>query len=78
MGMSTDGVGTTDLAETSALSPLGKNTQDIYQLSIENGYDRFRCGKPWANYQKIKWIKLLKAKFGWDKMHRKRLSRRIR
>ena len=41
MGMSTDGVATTDLAETSALSPLGKNTQDIYQLSIENGYDRF-------------------------------------
>ena len=38
---STDGVATTDLAETSALSPLGKNTQDIYQLSIENGYDRF-------------------------------------
>ena len=41
MGMSTDGVATTDLAETSALSSLGKNTQDIYQLSIENGYDRF-------------------------------------
>ena len=41
MGMSTDGVATTDLAETSALSPLSKNTQDIYQLSIENGYDRF-------------------------------------
>ena len=41
MGMSTDGVATTDLAETSALSPLGKNTQDIYQLSIENGYERF-------------------------------------
>ncbi len=28
-------------AETSALSPLNKNTQDIYQLGIENGYDRF-------------------------------------
>ena len=41
MGMSTDSVATTDLAETSALSPLGKNTQDIYQLSIENGYERF-------------------------------------
>ncbi|MDQ6572089.1 MAG: S49 family peptidase, partial [Haemophilus parainfluenzae] len=25
----------------SALSPLSKNTQDIYQLGIENGYDRF-------------------------------------
>ena len=41
MKISTDGVATTDLAETSALSPLGKNTLDIYQLSIENGYDRF-------------------------------------
>ena len=41
MGMSSDGVATTDLAETSALSPLNKNTQDIYQLGIENGYDRF-------------------------------------
>ena len=41
MGMSTDGVATTDLAKTSALSPLSKNTQDIYQLGIENGYDRF-------------------------------------
>ena len=35
------GVATTDLAETSALSPLNKNTQDIYQLGIEHGYDRF-------------------------------------
>lgn len=65
MGMSTDGVATTDLAETSALSPLSKNTQDIYQLSIENGYDRFLdVVSVGVNYQKIKWIKLLKAKFG--------------
>ena len=49
MGMSSDGVATTDLAETSALSPLNKNTQDIYQLGIENGYDRFLDGgKPWS------------------------------
>ena len=34
---------------------MGKNTQDIYQLSIENGYERFfRCGEPWSSIIKDK------------------------
>ncbi|VEH67383.1 protease 4 [Rodentibacter pneumotropicus] len=39
--MNTDGIATTELAETSVFSPLSKNTQDIYQLEIEHGYDKF-------------------------------------
>jgi len=38
MGMSSDGVATTDLAETSALSPLNKNTQDISTLAEAANY----------------------------------------
>lgn len=41
IGVNADGVATTDLAETSVFSPLSKNTQDIYQLEIEHGYDQF-------------------------------------
>lgn len=41
IGVNADGVATTDLAETSVFSPLSKNTQDIYQLEIEHGYDKF-------------------------------------
>lgn len=41
IGVSTDGISTTDLAETSVFSPLSKNTQDVYQLEIEHGYDKF-------------------------------------
>ncbi|OOF39288.1 signal peptide peptidase SppA [Rodentibacter rarus] len=41
IGVNVDGVATTDLADTSVFSPLSKNTQDIYQLEIEHGYDQF-------------------------------------
>ncbi|OOF52882.1 signal peptide peptidase SppA [Rodentibacter trehalosifermentans] len=41
IGINADGVATTELAETSVFSPLSKNTQDIYQLEIEHGYDKF-------------------------------------
>ncbi|WP_192894384.1 signal peptide peptidase SppA [Rodentibacter pneumotropicus] len=41
IGVNTDGIATTELAETSVFSPLSKNTQDIYQLEIEHGYDKF-------------------------------------
>ncbi|THA19174.1 signal peptide peptidase SppA [Rodentibacter pneumotropicus] len=41
IGVNTDGITTTELAETSVFSPLSKNTQDIYQLEIEHGYDKF-------------------------------------
>lgn len=41
IGVSTDGISTTELAETSVFSPLSKNTQDVYQLEIEHGYDKF-------------------------------------
>ncbi|TGY50476.1 signal peptide peptidase SppA [Rodentibacter caecimuris] len=41
IGVNSDGVATTELAESSVFSPLSKNTQDIYQLEIEHGYDKF-------------------------------------
>ncbi|KMZ29660.1 protease [Haemophilus influenzae] len=41
IGVSSDGVSTTELANTSAFSPLAKPVQDIYQTEIEHGYDRF-------------------------------------
>ncbi len=41
IGVSSDGVSTTELANTSAFSPLAKSVQDIYQTEIEHGYDRF-------------------------------------
>ncbi|OOF87213.1 signal peptide peptidase SppA [Rodentibacter ratti] len=41
IGVNTDGISTTELAETSVFSPLSKNTQDVYQLEIEHGYDKF-------------------------------------
>lgn len=41
LGINADGVATTDLADTSVFSPLSKNTQEIYQLEIEHGYDKF-------------------------------------
>lgn len=41
IGVSADGVSTTELANTSAFSPLAKPVQDIYQTEIEHGYDRF-------------------------------------
>ena len=41
IGVNADGVSTSDLAETSVFSPLSKNMQDIYQLEIEHGYDKF-------------------------------------
>ncbi|OOF59105.1 signal peptide peptidase SppA [Rodentibacter myodis] len=41
IGVNADGVATTELAESSVFSPLSKNTQDIYQLEIEHGYDKF-------------------------------------
>ncbi len=41
IGVNADGVATTELAETSVFSPLSKNTQDIYQLEIEYGYNKF-------------------------------------
>lgn len=41
IGVTTDGISTTELAETSVFSPLSKNTQDVYQLEIEHGYDKF-------------------------------------
>nr|WP_123809014.1 signal peptide peptidase SppA [Rodentibacter pneumotropicus] len=41
IGVNTDGIATTELAETSVFSPLSKNTQDIYQLEIEHSYDKF-------------------------------------
>lgn len=41
IGVNADGVATTELAETSVFSPLSKNTQDLYQLEIEHGYDKF-------------------------------------
>lgn len=41
IGVNADGVSTTELANTSAFSPLAKPMQDIYQTEIEYGYDRF-------------------------------------
>lgn len=41
IGVNADGVSTTELAKTSAFSPLAKPVQDIYQTEIEHGYDRF-------------------------------------
>ncbi|EGT81141.1 signal peptide peptidase SppA [Haemophilus quentini] len=41
IGVNADGVSTTELANTSAFSPLAKPVQDIYQTEIEYGYDRF-------------------------------------
>lgn len=41
IGVNADGVSTTELANTSAFSPLAKSVQDIYQTEIEHGYDRF-------------------------------------
>ncbi|WP_434312411.1 signal peptide peptidase SppA [Haemophilus influenzae] len=41
IGVHADGVSTTELANTSAFSPLAKPVQDIYQTEIEHGYDRF-------------------------------------
>lgn len=41
IGVNADGVSTTELANTSAFSPLAKTVQDIYQTEIEHGYDRF-------------------------------------
>ena len=41
IGVNADGVLTTELANTSAFSPLAKPVQDIYQTEIEHGYDRF-------------------------------------
>ncbi|AXP42031.1 TPA: signal peptide peptidase SppA [Haemophilus influenzae 10810] len=41
IGVNADGVSTTELAKTSAFSPLAKPVQDIYQTEIEYGYDRF-------------------------------------
>ena len=41
IGVNADGVSTTELANTSAFSPLAKPVQDIYQTEIEHGYDRF-------------------------------------
>ena len=41
IGVNADGVSTTELANTSAFSPLSKPVQDIYQTEIEHGYDRF-------------------------------------
>ena len=41
IGVNSDGVSTTELANTSAFSPLAKPVQDIYQTEIEHGYDRF-------------------------------------
>ncbi|EDK11964.1 protease IV [Haemophilus influenzae PittII] len=41
IGVHADGVSTTELAKTSAFSPLAKPVQDIYQTEIEYGYDRF-------------------------------------
>lgn len=41
IGVNADGVSTTELANTSAFSPLVKPVQDIYQTEIEHGYDRF-------------------------------------
>ncbi len=41
LGVHADGVSTTELAKTSAFSPLAKPVQDIYQTEIEYGYDRF-------------------------------------
>lgn len=41
IGVNADGISTTELANTSAFSPLAKPVQDIYQTEIEHGYDRF-------------------------------------
>ena len=41
IGVNADSVSTTELANTSAFSPLAKPVQDIYQTEIEHGYDRF-------------------------------------
>ena len=41
IGVNADGISTTELANTSAFSPLAKSVQDIYQTEIEHGYDRF-------------------------------------
>ena len=41
IGVNADGVSTTELANTSAFSPLAKPVQDIYQTETEHGYDRF-------------------------------------
>ncbi|OOF70246.1 signal peptide peptidase SppA [Rodentibacter caecimuris] len=41
LGIYSDGVKTSELAETSALSPLSKSVSDIYQLELEHGYQQF-------------------------------------
>ena len=62
MGMSTDGVATTDLAETSALSPLGKILGIFTNSVLRNGYDRFLdVVSRGRQLSKIKWIKLLQG-----------------
>ncbi len=40
-GVYADGVSTGELAESSAFSPMNKSREEIYQLAIENGYQRF-------------------------------------
>ena len=41
IGVNADGVATTELANTSVFSALSKPVQDIYQLEIEYGYEKF-------------------------------------
>ncbi|WP_109078745.1 signal peptide peptidase SppA [Aggregatibacter kilianii] len=41
IGVSTDGVKTSDLAFGSSLSPLSSELSDVLQLEIEHGYDEF-------------------------------------
>ncbi|MGQ0286105.1 signal peptide peptidase SppA [Pasteurellaceae bacterium 22721_9_1] len=41
IGVTEDGVSTSPLSEQSAFSPLSKTVNDIYQMEIEHGYDKF-------------------------------------
>ncbi|MGC7559545.1 signal peptide peptidase SppA [Pasteurella sp. PK-2025] len=41
VGISADGVSTSPLSELSPFSPLSKELNDIFQLEIEHGYDKF-------------------------------------
>lgn len=41
LGISEDGIATSDLAEQSGLKPLNKARSELLQLSIENGYEKF-------------------------------------
>ncbi|WP_439243752.1 signal peptide peptidase SppA [Lonepinella sp. BR2474] len=41
IGVTADGVSTSKLSEISSVSPLSEELKQVFQLEIENGYDRF-------------------------------------